>query len=132
MPKPTTLSLTEKWDLPMLFRIANLGASDPKIDSLLHVTQDIQCYGDVGLLTVRYKASKAAPLGRLYAHPSLQSTSGWIRRLCAHKFYHDVDIENCFPTVLRQVAVQHGLLCPALAQYVEHRQDVFRRARRVG
>ena len=38
--------------------------------------------------------------GRVYGS-GLQGVCGWIRRLCSFKYYHDLDIENCAPTLLR-------------------------------
>ena len=46
--------------------------------------------------------------------------------MCAHDTYHDIDISNCFPSLLLQVAEQQGLECPPLKRYVEHRDAVFK------
>ena len=122
--------MIEKWDLATLQRIANLEVEDPKTKCLNQILQEIKVDGDVGFLTVRYKPSLSAPFGRLYGYPSLQSVPGWVRRLCSHKYYHDIDVENCFPTVLQQLAVQNNILCPELTKYVADRQGIFEQVQR--
>ena len=37
------------------------------------------------------------------AGPSLQNVPGWIRRVCSHIYYHDLDIVNCGPAILSQI-----------------------------
>ena len=118
--------LTERWNLPMLLRIVNSRAKleVPGLARLLmRVMESID--PDTGELRATYKHAKSLTFGRLYAYPSMQSVSGWIRRLCAHGLYHDIDIENCFPVILSQVAAKHGLGCPHLDAYVQNREQCF-------
>ncbi len=65
------------------------------------------------------------PKGRSYAsYPSLQNASGPVRRLVYwDEEEHtsrvtDIDIENCYMTILLQVCYQFDVLCPILDQYV--------------
>ncbi len=74
-------------------------------------------------LRVTYKHGDAVDFGRLYAsYPSLQNCPGYIRRLCSYGLYVDIDIKNAFPTILAQLAEQHGLSAPLLNAYVDDRE----------
>ena len=116
------LTLTEKWDMDMLMKLVNEGPrAEPALMAVLQAVNQ-----QTGELRATYKAAEGAEFGRVYAYPSLQSVPGWARRLCAHDTYHDIDISNCFPSLLLQVAQQQGLECPPLKRYVEHRDAVFR------
>ena len=73
--------------------------------------------------------SKVLP-GRLYASPyhAYQSCPGVLRRLLARKIYHDIDIENCHPTILAQMIAREGYApSPLLAEYVTDRSTVIKR-----
>ena len=75
-------------------------------------------------LRVTYKHGGAVDFGRWYAsYPSLQNCPGFIRRLCSYGLYVDIDIKNAFPTILAQLAEQHGLPAPLLRAYVDDRED---------
>ena len=52
---------------------------------------------------------------------------GWVRRQCAHKYYHDIDIVNCYPVILLQLQEKVGVnIDPIhLMQYVEDREKVL-------
>jgi len=118
------VTLVEKWDIPMLNRLVRAAAGvSPHSALLLQALSRLN--KATGELRVTYKHATGTPFGRRYGYPSLQSTPGWIRRLCASRYYHDVDIENCFPVILEQVARRHDLNCPLLSQYVRDRQAVF-------
>src|SRR4051794_29075355 len=94
-------SLNEKWNLGVLARIANLGGQEAKLAA--HVLERVD--RKTGLLRTDYKHGKNTPKdGRLYAYPSLQNAPGWMRRLCSHQTYHDLDIVNCHLTILEQIA----------------------------
>lgn len=63
-------------------------------------------------VTVKYYANEASvPFqikGRVYAQ-GLQTVPGWVRRQCAHKYYHDIDIVNCYPVILLQLQEKVGV-----------------------
>lgn len=83
-----------------------------------------------GMVTTCYYAPVASlPFGftgRVYSQ-GFSSVPCWVRRLCANKYYHDIDIVNCYPVLLYQLAklkgVNHDLHC--LKRYVENREEVF-------
>jgi len=67
--------------------------------------------------------------GRVYGQ-GLQSISGWVRRIVSYKFYHDIDIVNCGPTLLMHIAQTKLGRCPEMLRgYVEDRASVFRHFR---
>jgi len=72
---------------------------------------------------VAYTHSKKSKFGRWYASwPSLQNCPGYIRRMCSVGIYADVDIKNCFPEILLQIAMKNGILTPCLQEYVTNRE----------
>ena len=121
--------LTEKWDVRMLQRLAASASSldhDSDRSTLLHAV--LQINHATGEVHTKYKYGKKTPFGRLYASgPSLQHVSKWIRNLCASSIYHDIDIVNCFPSLLQQIVQRHGLACPHLTHYVTNREAVFQK-----
>ena len=127
------LNLSEKWDFRMLLRIVSEADLDANtMRSLLQLVAALRQQPDrTAVLATTYRHAKGTPFGRLYAHPTgLQGVPGWVRRLCGHTYYHDIDIETCFPSLLRQTAERYGIPCPALAEYASGRQETFARVQR--
>jgi hypothetical protein len=87
------LTLYERWDINNLEMISLL-VLDPQlettIDRIVEQTKKSR-------MEVTYKPSTFKK-GRLYSN-GLQSVPGWIKRICADGFYHDIDIVNCGPTI---------------------------------
>jgi hypothetical protein len=85
----------------------------------------------VRLLTVVYGKSAHRVIGRRTAsHPSMQHCPSGLRPLLVSHFYHDVDIVNCHPTLMLQVAEKMGVDAEdleALRDYVTHRQPMLER-----
>jgi hypothetical protein len=63
--------------------------------------------------------------GRLYSAHSAQSLSKPIRNICADGRLSDIDIDNCYPTVLLQVSNRNGIKTPVLRRYVEEREQII-------
>ena len=65
--------------------------------------------------------------GRLYPVPfiGVATFPHDIRAALSAKFYDDIDIVNCQPVLLCQVAKQQGIVCAALEEYVVHRDEVL-------
>ena len=85
----------------------------------------------VRLLAVVYGKSAQRVIGRRTAsHPSLQHCPSSLRpRLVAH-YYHDVDMVNCHPTLMLQVAEKMGVplhKIEKLREYVTSRQSMLER-----
>lgn len=80
-----------------------------------------------GQRQVTYRQSpKTHPFGRLYADGalSLQGFSHIIREHVSKGLYHDVDMCNCHPNLLRSFyCKKHELECPRLQHYIEHREE---------
>lgn len=78
-------------------------------------------------LVVTY--SRRSSLGRTYASvPSMQSCPSTLRSALVGRWYHDIDIANCHPTLMLQVASKWGdgaQGAPRLRSYVEHRKDML-------
>ena len=126
--------LYEKWDKQalssILSRHSSLLQEDGEVDhqtftKLMAVSDSLT---HDGILAVHYFHSRAsAPFeleGRVYG-TGFQTVPGWVRRLCAHKYYHDVDVVNCFPVILDQLAQAHKIDARYLRQYVEHREAIL-------
>lgn len=65
--------------------------------------------------------------GRLYPNPYIGAATfpHDIRAALSAKFYDDIDIVNCQPVLLCQVAKQQGIVCDALEEYVVRRDEVL-------
>jgi hypothetical protein len=80
--------------------------------------------------TVSYKtaSSRAGSLGygRLYSTGGfgLEKVNSEIRATLCRDIYHDLDIVNCQPTILRHMAAHYGRTLPVLELYVG-RRDAF-------
>lgn len=72
--------------------------------------------------TYSFSASRKT-VGRRFVDNSLgmQSMSKYIRHTIAHKFYHDIDVVNCHPTILEQYCKKRGWACDALSYYNRNR-----------
>jgi hypothetical protein len=126
------VTLHERWDTDMLRSINEL-VLEPAVESVvIKACREMTC-GVAGSdprtrRSVSYSAREFAN-GRVYGK-GLQGVSGWIRRLCANQYYHDVDIVNCGPVLFSQVILKELGTCPALIQeYVVDRQRAFQRLR---
>ena len=123
----TMITLTERWDVDMLNTI--LGRRDLFIDKQgeFTVLESISNNINFGELRVSYNYSNKSinrKWGRVYGK-GLQSVNGWIRRLCSHQYYHDIDIVNCFPVILFQICQHCTVTCDTLALYVEDRETII-------
>jgi hypothetical protein len=63
--------------------------------------------------------------GRVYAAHSLglQSFSRRVRNTIAGELYWDLDIKCCQPTIVQAIAAKYGWSCPALTDYIAHRDE---------
>jgi hypothetical protein len=120
-------SKVEKWDTLMLDKILMLPSNDPRLDTMLRI---IRTKINKDRMEVFYKRAETN-IGRLYG-TGLQSVSSFVRRLCSHKYYHDLDIKNCFPTILWQLIKRQGVKqskYKVFRAYVENREAVFAKVR---
>ena len=90
----------ERWDVAMFIAIAEL-VLPPEIEYLIdEMSYDIN-NASSSHHKVNYRRGKFDQ-GRFYG-TGYQSIPGWIRRLCAHQYYLDIDIQNCGPTLFAQL-----------------------------
>ena len=85
----------------------------------------------IRLLHVVYGKSAHRVIGRRTAsHPSMQHCPSGLRPLLIRHYYHDIDIVNCHPSLMIQVAVNMGVppdKIERLAEYVNNRAAVLQR-----
>ena len=83
----------------------------------------------VRLLTVPYGKSASRVIGRRTAtHPSMQGCPSSLRPRIVSRFYHDVDMVNCHPTLMLQTAEKMNVpsyKVQKLREYVTHRQSML-------
>ena len=120
----------EQFDVDQLSHIRELVLSnevEETVANLLSQVTESKLSERTTRRCVKYKPSKLFPTGRVYScYPSLQMLKGWIRRIVAHKVYHDIDIQNAFPVILSQIAKKSLDWCPKpLGKYAYERSDVF-------
>ena len=118
----STFDIWERWDSDMLANIATLrlGAEDEGfvagiLDSLISNRR------------THHMASyfPADTPGRLYS-VGIQSAPKWVRNLCCHQYYDDIDMKNSGPVLLAQVITQQLGECPPEIQcYANDRESVF-------
>jgi hypothetical protein len=77
--------------------------------------------GDPGILKLSVTYAKKTSLGRLYAsYPSMQHCPSSLRgRICTR--HSDIDMVNCHPRLLVQIAAKNSVAAPNLALYVRDR-----------
>lgn len=78
--------------------------------------------------SVVYSTTEGCPDGRRYAKdmPSYQNLVGDIKAFISQDNYIDIDIENCFPTILLELAKEAGLETGYLAEYVKNRENMIK------
>ena len=118
--------LWERWDHDMLMSISEL-VLDPRNEAVVAKIVKEMTRNPTSRRRVQYAPSDFED-GRVYGS-GLQGVCGWIRRLCSFKYYHDLDIENCAPTLLRQVLELYDMCPRILKEYALNRDELFKRAR---
>ena len=121
--------LHERWDVDVLTSINQL-VLNPSIDANISAiasefATSLSNPSPQSRRSVSYSATTDFKEGRVYGQ-GLQGVSGWIRRLCSYKYYHDLDIANCAPTLLYQVIEKLFGECPAMIkEYAIDRAKMF-------
>ena len=49
------------------------------------------------------------------------------RHTVAKDLYVDIDMKNCFPSILHQLCIRHKIECSKLSKYVEQREEWLER-----
>jgi hypothetical protein len=80
-----------------------------------------------GALVLRNECYKKYGLGRrIVVFPSLQACPKIHRGPLAHRYVHDLDVENAHYSMMRQIAVAHGTTLSCVDYYCNHTQECRR------
>ena len=121
--KPIVLTLHERWCVATFNSILELVLRPEVEERLVSIAPSINS-ATMTKRRVDYRAGKFET-GRLYG-TGFQSIARWIRRLCAHRYYSDIDIVNAGPTLFAQLLVLNGIPCPSLLRiYADDRALMF-------
>ena len=126
----TPLILTERWRMTKLKALVDMpwsftnSASHTKVSNIYERLVGQPTVRGFAELVCNYNPSTNLSSGRLYG-TGFQGVPGFVRRLCAPVSYRDVDIENCYPTILVQEFEKHGIQCPNLRVYIENREAII-------
>ena len=98
------------------------------LGSSYETVRRIPYYGH-GIITIAntYRRHFGGTFGRKWATNSfsLQTCNSLLRPLIAGKFIHDIDIKNCHPNIVNDVAAREGVDLPILRQYCEDRKPLL-------
>jgi hypothetical protein len=140
---PTTFSgavrKTQAWSRKAM---ADLWAQRTKllgtdeIDRLDKLYKGRKATGALQTQEITYKTSSKSEAGRrgygrLYGYGgySLEQVQADVRATLCRELYHDLDIANCQPTLLLQIAERYSKVLPGLSHYVENRDEFLENLR---
>jgi hypothetical protein len=80
-----------------------------------------------GTVAVEYLAARGSDRGRQFAKGSLsmQGMARSVRHTIGGPYYHDIDMVNAHPVILRQYCGKKGYPCPVLSQYIDDRDAML-------
>ena len=81
-----------------------------------------------GVMKRIYKYSLSTPSemgGRLFCGGSIQGLAREYRSLLLRDVTTDIDMKNAHPVILRYICKKHGIPCPQLEYYINHRDDIL-------
>lgn len=116
-----------------LIRAAKKGKKEPKEKDIQAKYTILEQFCKTNLKTkcitkriYSYSINTPAGLGgRLFSTGSMQGISGMYRGLLMSGRGTDIDMVNAHPVILRYICSLHGIPCPALEYYVNHRDEVL-------
>jgi len=124
------LQLEERWDREALDNV--LRRHELFTPSQLSLLESIQRdLGPGGKLKVEYRLSSWSLEsgfggGRRYGRGA-QRVPSWVRRVCTHKYYVDLDISNCHPEFFVQLCLRKGIDVKHWQYYCQHREECLLR-----
>jgi len=128
------LQLEERWDREALDNV--LRRHELFTPSQISLLEGIQRgLGPEGELKVEYRLSSWSVEsgfggGRRYGRGA-QRVPSWVRRVCTHKYYVDLDISNCHPEVFVQLCLRKGIDVKHWQYYCKHREECLLRVDRI-
>ena len=79
-----------------------------------------------GVIDQSYRYGKLKYDGRLYVNGfGLQSCQNKIRNFLCNDFYLELDIENCYPSLLLYISEKNDISCNPLKDYVDNRNNIL-------
>lgn len=80
-----------------------------------------------GFAEIKYSRVKGLNFGRVYPSKSigLFPMRKLIRNTLANKFFVDIDIENCHPSILSQICHKNDIECYYLDKYIKNRDTIL-------
>lgn len=120
---PVAWELHEYWNMERVQRLLTTLPSDHTDRPLLQ-SLSASVDRETSSRVVRYQHSKNRPThGRVYSIGlSMQSVTKRVRNYCCAGMCSDIDIVNCFPSILYQITKRYGLELPTLDAYVNRRE----------
>lgn len=91
----------------------------------IYLLKHAQKYARDGYYEAEYRYAKDLSFGRLFASRGLQRMSRAVRSRCAGRGIVEIDVRNCFPTLLEQVQNRFEILAPVLAYYNANRDVII-------
>jgi len=87
-------------------------------------------YTDLGIGRLNMTVVSTDKRGNETVHEMITQASmwNWAKAECCSEYYRDVDIQNCHPELLVQMAEQHGLSCPHLIAYNQNRDALIKQS----
>lgn len=120
--KPIVVSLFERWNVDKFNEITQLVLKPETEAALRAIGPEINC--KTTRRRTDYRTGKLDN-GRVYS-TGFQSVASWIRRLCAHEYYDEVDIQNAGPVLFTHVLKEHNVdVSPLIATYATDRDSLY-------
>ena len=119
---------TEKFDIDMANHLVRQECIKKETKKILKHIIKHKHHGNQFDVTYKMGAeAKSEFLGRWTAQKNigLQGMEREVRASLAANFYWDLDIHNCQPEILRQLAINNGWACETLKKYCERREDLL-------
>ncbi len=81
-----------------------------------------------GCAVVEYKMKKGISFGRVIPCRGLGlfNIRREIRQTLCKKYYYDIDVENCHPVIINQIAKKNNIEVDFLEQYIDNRDRIFK------
>jgi hypothetical protein len=125
-------TLYERWNSDMLLSISELlldSSTEAVVSAVASEMTISRCNPHPRSRRAVSYSAREFEEGRVYGC-GLQGCAGWIRRLCSYRYYHDLDIVNCSPTLLFQIIEKARGSCSILIRdYALDRPAMFKRMR---
>ena len=119
--------LKEKFDVEMMKKLIYSNKIDKK--DQIYLINKLKKYPD-GIFEVKYKNDtfgrlKTSTNNKHFVPHYMIGTRKIIRSILAHKYYIDLDIKNCHPVLIYQIAKKNNILLTELKKYIDDRETIL-------